>query len=64
VGGTVDVSFSIGADGAVKSAAVARNTTGHDGLGRCLIYSIKRWRFPRPVSGEVTFVYPFFFARQ
>jgi TonB family protein len=60
--GTVEVKFEVSAKGRVGSATVHRNTTGHAGLGACIANAIKGWRFPRPVGGDVTFIYPFVFS--
>jgi TonB family protein len=62
LGGTVEVRFVIDAEGQVKSSQVFRNTTGHDGLGKCIAFVLKGWRFPKPISGEVEFVHPFVFS--
>ncbi len=60
--GVVEVQFEVTAKGRVSEAKVHRNTTGHAGLGNCIAYAIKGWRFPRPVGGDVTFIYPFVFS--
>jgi TonB family protein len=62
IGGQVEIQFEVKANGRVGSSSVHRNTTGHVGLGNCIAYAIKGWRFPRPVGGDVTFVYPFVFS--
>jgi outer membrane biosynthesis protein TonB len=61
--GIVEIKFQIKTDGSVGSSSVHRNTSGHEGLGKCLAIIIKRWRYPRPVGGEVLFVYPFVFSK-
>jgi TonB family protein len=60
--GIAEIRFAIDETGKVESADVHRNTTGHEGLGKCLAVTIKRWRFPRPVGGSVEFIYPFVFS--
>jgi TonB family protein len=60
--GVVEIQFEVGSDGRVRSASVYRNTTGHDGLGRCIATTLRGWRFPRPVGGDVVFIYPFLFS--
>lgn len=62
VGGLIEIRFTIGADGKVKSSVVHSNTTGATGLGKCIAATMKRWRFPKPVGGEVEFIYPFVFS--
>lgn len=61
--GIVEIKFQIKTDGRVGSSSVHRNTSGHEGLGKCLAIIIKRWRYPRPVGGEALFVYPFVFSK-
>jgi TonB family protein len=60
--GIVEIRFTISVEGRVTASSVHRNTSGHEGLGKCLAVVIKRWRFPRPVGGAVDFVYPFVFS--
>ncbi len=61
--GVVEIRLLVGADGRATTATVHRNTTGHDGLGKCIAYTMKRWRFPRPVDGvETEVIYPFGFS--
>ncbi|MFH1129707.1 MAG: AgmX/PglI C-terminal domain-containing protein, partial [Pseudomonadota bacterium] len=60
--GAVDIRIVIGSDGRVQSSLVDRNTTGHFGLGQCIANLIQQWRFPRPLSGEAIFIYPFNFS--
>jgi len=60
--GVVEIQFEISARGRVRESKVHRNTTAHVGLGACIANAIKGWRFPRPVAGEVTFIYPFVFS--
>ena len=59
VRGVVEVQFSVNKSGQVASATVHRNSTGQSELGQCIINKLKKWRFPRPVGGEMTFIYPF-----
>ena len=60
--GIVEIRFTISEQGQATSSSVYRNTTGHEGLGKCLAVIIRRWRYPRPVGGAVEFVYPFVFS--
>lgn len=61
-GGVVDIQFAVSSEGKVSRAQVIRNSTGSRDLGTCIANAFKRWRFPRPVGGEVEFIYPFVFA--
>ena len=61
--GNVDIALVLHGNGTPKSATVHANSTGHEGLGKCIAYNMARWRYPRPVSGqESRFIYPFAFA--
>jgi len=60
--GIVEVMFEISSEGRVKSSTVKSNSTGHDGLGKCIAAVLKTWKFPRPVGGSAVFVYPFVFS--
>lgn len=62
ISGTVEVRFRITAQGRVGASKVHRNTTRHEGLGKCLAVIIQRWRFPKPAGGEAEFIYPFVFS--
>ncbi len=59
VHGTVVVGFVIGNDGQVSSSTVARNTTGHELLGRCLAGQVNTWRLPAPPDGPLELEMPF-----
>ncbi len=61
-GGVVEVQFVVGTNGKVTRAQVIRNSTGSKDMGTCIAGAFKRWRFPRPVGGEMEFIYPFVFA--
>ncbi len=56
VRGVVEIKFTVNKQGRVSSAAVHR---GHQAVGKCIVGKLKTWRFPRPVGGEMTFIYPF-----
>lgn len=56
VRGVVEIRFTVNEQGKVGSASVHR---GHQAVGRCIVGKLKTWRFPRPVGGEMTFIYPF-----
>lgn len=49
--GRVDLELSIGADGAVRGAAVAMNETGDGVLSACLVALAERWHFPSSPHG-------------
>ena len=56
VSGVVEIKFTVNEQGRVSSASVHR---GHLAVGKCIVGKLKTWRFPRPVGGEMTFIYPF-----
>jgi len=62
ISGMVEIQFTITEQGKVSKAAVLRNTTGHEPLGHCVAHLVERWRFPKPVGGEMEFIYPFVFS--
>jgi TonB family protein len=62
IGGLIEIRFTIAADGKVTRSVVHSNTTGSAGLGKCIAATMQRWRFPKPVGGEVEFIYPFVFS--
>jgi hypothetical protein len=57
--GTIEVQFAIDAQGRAVKRRVITDTVGLPGVGECIIGQLGRWQFPRPVGGEVEFVYPF-----
>lgn len=58
--GKVVASWTIGADGKVRSAKVIRNTTGDRELGGCVRSLVAAWRFPTAQSPQDV-EYPFKF---
>jgi outer membrane biosynthesis protein TonB len=50
--GSVTIGMTIGPDGAVSAARVARNTTSDDSLGTCLQNEVRQWRLSPPPGGE------------
>lgn len=60
VAGTVTVRIVIAPAGGVTSAAVSGNSTGNDGLARCIEREIGNLQFPQSAS-ITTVVYPFRF---
>ena len=58
-------SFAVLRKGYVKTVKVLENTTGHDGVGRCVTRVVKAIRFPSRRSGKpLSFTFPFVFAPQ
>lgn len=57
--GQVVVGMVIGAEGAVTSANVLRNTTGDDALGACLASLARGWSLSPPPGGEAHLSFPF-----
>lgn len=63
--GRVLVRFTIVPAGTISSATATENTTGSDAVARCVVSTIRRFRFnPGPDGGSVTYAYPFVFAPQ
>jgi TonB family protein len=62
ISGVVEIKFEVSEEGRVKSSKVNSNSTGHDGLGRCIATVLRGWKFPRPVGGSAVFIYPFVFS--
>jgi TonB family protein len=62
ISGVVEVKFEVSNEGRVRSSTVHSNSTGHDGLGKCIAAVLKSWKFPRPVGGGAVFIYPFVFS--
>ncbi len=58
--GRVLVSFVIGGEGTVLSAAVASSTLNHAEVEDCIATAVRRWTFPMPEGGGTVGVnYPF-----
>jgi TonB family protein len=62
VAGKIEIEITIGESGRVESAEVISNSTGSPAIGTCAVSRIKRWRFPKPDGGSVTFMAPFTFV--
>jgi hypothetical protein len=60
-GGTVEIAFVVNRNGTAGRVHVDSNSTGSDGLARCLEARIAEWQFPRPVGGDFELIYPFVF---
>lgn len=57
--GTVQVAFKIAESGQVSGSRVAKNTTGHAGLGTCLVSQVNSWRLPPPPEANIELQMPF-----
>ena len=60
--GTVEIQFAINAEGRAVRSRPVKDTLALPGVPDCIIGWLERWRFPRPVGGEVEFIYPFTFS--
>lgn len=60
--GKIEVEITIGEDGNVEDARVAKNGVGSEAVGSCIVSRIRRWRFPKPERGSVTVNLPFIFT--
>ncbi len=61
IGGVVEVQFTVSDQGTVTEAVLNKNTTGHAGLGNCVLHNIRSLRFPKPLGGALELIYPFVF---
>lgn len=57
--GRVDVSFTIGTNGAVADAEVRSTTLGNAAVETCILEAVRRFQFPSPEGGVVRVNYPF-----
>jgi TonB family protein len=58
--GKIDVQFTVAASGQVSMAAVQRSTIGNARVESCTVEAVRRWQFPKPLSGGVVIItYPF-----
>ena len=63
--GKVKVRFAVVRKGYVQTVKVVENTTGHEGVSRCVTRVVKAIRFPSRRSGKpLSFTFPFVFAPQ
>ena len=63
--GKVKVRFAIIRNGDVKAVRVLENTTGHEGVERCVARVLGGIQFPSRKSGKsLSFTFPFVFAPQ
>lgn len=62
--GRVAVAFTIGANGAVKTAAVDSSSLNSKMIEDCIVLRLKSWKFPLPQGGvDVGVTYPFVLRR-
>jgi TonB family protein len=60
--GSVTVRISIGPDGSVTNAAVAKSTLGSPAAEHCITQEISSWHLPEPSGGVASsLIYPFVF---
>ncbi len=57
--GTVQIAFKISQDGQVSGSRITKNTTGHSGLGKCLVAQVSSWRLPPPPEPDIELQMPF-----
>ncbi|MEE2959915.1 MAG: AgmX/PglI C-terminal domain-containing protein [Myxococcota bacterium] len=60
--GKLEVEITIGEDGKVIEVAILEDGLGSRSLQTCVRSRVRRWRFPKPDGGEVTFSFPFIFS--
>jgi TonB family protein len=56
--GEVRVRFTVGRNGLVSRAAVARSTLKQPRVEACIVQAVRRWPFPKPAR-PTTIVFPF-----
>ena len=59
--GKLEIEVTVGENGRVETAEVIGNSVGSDEVAKCAIARIRRWKFPKPDGGSVSFVVPFNF---
>ena len=60
--GSVTVRISIGPDGSVTNAAIAKSTLGSPATEHCITQEISSWHLPEPSGGVASsLIYPFVF---
>jgi tetratricopeptide (TPR) repeat protein len=57
--GRFAVQFAITSRGVVAAAVVESSTLRDDAVAQCGAKAVKRWKFPKPESGNVVVTYPF-----
>ncbi len=58
--GKVTVEWTIGSTGAVTNASVVSSSLSNSNVEKCILKTVRRWRFPRP-EDETVIEYPFIF---
>lgn len=62
--GRLTLSWIVGPTGSVKSVSMASSSLKTKSVENCVLASVKKWQFPRPVGGvNVDISYPFDFGR-
>ncbi len=59
--GKIQVEWTIGTSGSVRSARQTFSSLASTGVATCIMSAIRSWRFPQPKGGEVVVNYPFIF---
>ena len=62
--GKVEIEVVISEKGKVSEVLITDDSVGSRELASCIKSRVKRWRFPAPDDGEVSFVTSFIFASQ
>ena len=62
--GKVEIEVVISEKGKVSEVIITDDTVGSRDLSDCIKSRVRRWRFPAPDDGEVSFVTSFIFASQ
>ncbi len=59
--GTLMTEWSISKQGTINNVRIKESSLHNDNLENCVINTIKTWKFPENLTGEVTVQYPFSF---
>ncbi len=63
LGGRIAVQFTIAATGQVVASVLQTSTMGAPRVENCVVQSVRRWEFPKPLGGGIVIVtYPFAFS--
>ncbi len=60
--GAVTLDWTVGLDGRVTQARIARSTLRSSRVEGCMVRQVRRWRFPRPDGGVCRVQFPFNFG--
>jgi len=52
--GTIEIRFTIGANGVVKSIEIVNSITKSDAVKQCILQQVKSWQFPAATQGKDT----------